>query len=76
MQASGAGPGADGQTEQPAGQDAENETTPAQVIPLPLCDARKRQVSGAARGAVIIVRRLVPGAVWLGAAGSRTRSRA
>jgi putative transposase len=37
--AAGPGPGADDRTEQPAGQ--ETETRPAQVIPLPLFDARK-----------------------------------
>jgi putative transposase len=39
--ASGPGPGADEPTEQPAGPAAETKTPPAQVIPLPLFDARK-----------------------------------
>ncbi len=39
--ADGPGPEAGGRSEQPAGQEAETETRPAQVIPLPLFDARK-----------------------------------
>ncbi len=39
--AAGRGPDADDRTEQPAGQEAETTTAPAQVIPLPLFDARK-----------------------------------
>lgn len=39
--ASGPGPGADEPAEQPAGPAAETKTPPAQVIPLPLFDARK-----------------------------------